>query len=1073
MKQIASPQNGLPARLRPQLTTATRVLILTAFYFVGGLLGKEASFLSGSVALVWPPAGIALAAILLFGYRFWPGVALGAILFSFMHGLPFGFFTFGTAIGNTIGAIVCAYLLERFIGFRSTMDRTREVTGFIGLACFLGTSVNAMFNVLGLVYAGQLTFEQFFPSMVEWWVPNALAALVIAPFILSWATPSGLTWDKRTVCEAMICATGLVAGTLTSFQTWFVYGIQNYPLAYLPFPFLVWGAVRFGQRGATTGTVVVSALAIYSLLQGRGPFVSSSEKESLMLIGSYIGLLAVTNLLLAAAASERRQAERAMTESERRFRAIVEDQTDLICRFKADGTLTFVNEPYCEFHGLKRKELVGSNFLKMLSEDDMDIPMNYFDSLPVDQPVVSFDHRVLTPEGEVVWHQYTVRRLPVDDGKEPEFQAVIRDITKRKRSEQALQTSEQKYRSLVSNIPDVLWTADENRDFVYISANIEKVLGYTEENFLRFGGGEFWRSKVHPDDIETVERAYGRLFKDNRLFDVEYRIQRKDGEWIWLHDRAIATAYKTGMKCADGILTDISRRKRTEEALQHAKDAAEAANQAKSQFLANMSHELRTPLNAIIGFSEVLADKMFGELNEKQLKYSNNILNSGRHLLQLINDILDLSKIEAGRLELSLTTFEVRKALQDVHAIVKTLAAKKQIALKLEAGPDLPPLCADLPKFKQIMYNLLSNAIKFTPDGGQVLVKAAVEADRLPGVASALMLRVTDTGVGIKRQDQERIFIEFEQLDSSYGRQQQGTGLGLTLTRKLVEAHGGLISVHSEGEGHGSTFTIVLPVGPNPATHDTAFFEGEVLAPLVLVFAPPDDAAQSAVSGHFSEAGYTVAAARSLEEIEQVLATVKPFAVVVPETVAPEEILAIYDALRARQFTVPVVRVNCEADGRLMFADLTANRQCSSLRQAVRKASLATELKTVLVIDDDDPISQLLSNLLIEHGFRVIRANNGRRGVRLAGKCQPDAVVLDLRMPGMDGFEVLNRLGSNARTRRLPVIVHTGAGINDREQEQFSRQVRAVTQKLEPGTLIAELEKVCAKAETTPALVDS
>src|SRR5213593_4887242 len=169
------------------LTITTRVVILTAFYFVGGLLGKEGSFMAGSVTLVWPPSGIALAAILLFGYRFWPGVALGAVMFSFMNGLPLGFFTFGTAVGNTVGAIVCAFLLHKLIDFRNTMDRTHDVTGFIGLACFLGTSVNAMFNVVGLMYAGQVTFDDFFPRVVEWWVPNALAGLVVAPFILSWA----------------------------------------------------------------------------------------------------------------------------------------------------------------------------------------------------------------------------------------------------------------------------------------------------------------------------------------------------------------------------------------------------------------------------------------------------------------------------------------------------------------------------------------------------------------------------------------------------------------------------------------------------------------------------------------------------------------------------------------------------------------------------------------------------------------------------------------------------------------------------------------------------------------------
>ena len=180
------------------------------------------------------------------------------------------------------------------------------MVGYIGLACFLGTTVNAAFNIVSLVYAGAASWSGLFPTILEWWVPNALAGLVVAPFLITWATPSALRWHPRLVVEAAVCGTGLVAGTLISFHSWFVYGIQNYPLAYLPFPFLVWGALRFGQRGATTGTLLVSALAIHSLLNGRGPFLATSERESLMLIGSYIGILAVTNMLLAAAAAERR-----------------------------------------------------------------------------------------------------------------------------------------------------------------------------------------------------------------------------------------------------------------------------------------------------------------------------------------------------------------------------------------------------------------------------------------------------------------------------------------------------------------------------------------------------------------------------------------------------------------------------------------------------------------------------------------------------------------------------------------------------------------------------------------------
>ena len=213
--------------LSPRLTTFSRVVLLIAFYFVGGLLGKESSFLSGSTALVWPPAGIALAAILLFGYRFWPGVALGAVLFSFTNGMPFGFFTLGTAIGNTVGAIVCAYLLERVPGFNKSLERTRDVVAYIACACFLGTTVNASFTMIVLAYANPISWDNLLPTVLQWWVPNALAGLVVAPCIMAWATPSSCRWTPKLLAEGSICATGLILGTLISFNSWFVQGAHT------------------------------------------------------------------------------------------------------------------------------------------------------------------------------------------------------------------------------------------------------------------------------------------------------------------------------------------------------------------------------------------------------------------------------------------------------------------------------------------------------------------------------------------------------------------------------------------------------------------------------------------------------------------------------------------------------------------------------------------------------------------------------------------------------------------------------------------------------------------------------
>ena len=236
----------------------------------------------------------------------------------------------------------------------------------------------------------------------------------------------------------------------------------------------------------------------------------------------------------------------------------------------------------------------------------------------------------------------------------------------------------------------------------------------------------------------------------------------------------------------------------------------EAASRHKSEFLANMSHELRTPLNAIIGFSEVLEERMFGELNDKQAQYIHVILNSGRHLLSLINDILDLSKVEAGRMELELGTFSLHLALENTLTLVRDRAARHALALELTVDETLGEVTADERKLKQVLLNLLSNAVKFTPDGGRIEVRA-VPAD---GVVE---ISVTDTGVGIAPEDQEAIFEEFRQVGTDYARKREGTGLGLALSRKFVELHGGRLWVKSE-VGRGSTFTFTLPAKPCPAS---------------------------------------------------------------------------------------------------------------------------------------------------------------------------------------------------------------------------------------------------------------
>jgi two-component system, sensor histidine kinase and response regulator len=429
------------SKANPWPATIWRVALLAALYFLGGLVGRQALLPFGkeSIAVVWPSLGIALAAILLFGYRYWPVLVLGAVLLTAIDRIHFGFFTVGTVLGNAFGALGCAFLLKRFCNFQNGMERTRDAASYLILACTLGTTINAAFDAVSVIYAHKFAWNTLSQHTLEWWVPNALAVLVVTPAITTWSSPSSFRWNLAYILEAFVCVTGLMIGTLISFNTWLVYGLQQYPLVYLPYPFLVWGALRFGPRGAATGTLLVSALAVYSLLQKRGPFVAGTEADSLRLLGSYIGIVAVSNLLLAAAAAERRKAVMQVAEKEKRLRVVITDQIDLICRFQPDGAITFVNPAYSRFYGKDEKGLLGTNFFRTLEADEAKMLRDVFHKLPEENPVVNFDRRTVAGDGHAEWQHFNIRRLMSDDGAGFEFQAVVQDITPRKRAELAAQ----------------------------------------------------------------------------------------------------------------------------------------------------------------------------------------------------------------------------------------------------------------------------------------------------------------------------------------------------------------------------------------------------------------------------------------------------------------------------------------------------------------------------------------------------------------------------------------------------------------------------------------------------------
>jgi two-component system, cell cycle sensor histidine kinase and response regulator CckA len=830
---------------RSTFSLPTRAVLLAACYVIGGLLGsKSSALMGGNVPLVWAPSGIALAAILLFGYRMWWGVALGACLFSFVQGTPGAFFTLATAFGNTIGAVICAYLLEHFIQFQYSMARVKFVTGFILFACLLGTTVNAAFNVIGLCYSGQLPWDQLlwkqvFTTVVVWWVPNAMGALVVTPLILAWAAPSSVRWSRPRIVEAVFCGAGLLVGTQLSFNSWFVYGMENYPLAYLPYPFLVWAALRFGLRGATTGTFVVSALSIYELLHQLGPFWAGRghDQTSLMLIGCYIGVVAVGDLLLAAAAVEREAAVRDTIKSECRYRGVVEDQTDLICRFKPDGTLVFVNQAYCRFHGGQPENWIGSNFFQALPAEDREIPLSDFARLTPANPIQTYDNKVVVGAGQFIWQRCMVRALFDEEGQRVEFQAVVQDVTRSKQSEEALRRGEERLQAILHSMPDGVIVLDESGLVTLFNPAAEKIFQRKANQVLDRSSAELFAG--------ADRKKYGKYLAsqsgEGQAGVIEVSALQPDGGLLPI-DVAVSEISRGGARMSIVVVRDISARKKLEDQYRQAQKM-----EAVGRLAGGIAHDFNNLMQAILGYINLLDRRLpLGDPNHEAVE---QIQKSLAHASSLTRQLLAFSRKQV----LTPKLLPLNTAVSDMNHLLQRVLGET-IQLKLKLAMPVPWIRADPGQMEQLILNLAINARDAMPQGGTLGIETSnIEFRRETALASGriaagsyAVLRISDTGHGMSPEVQAHLFEPFFTTKGNG----KGTGLGLSNVYGVVKQSGGEITVNTQ-EGRGTTFEIYLPrfdgsvaevepppVLPAQTTHGTEtvlLVEDEELVRMMLV----------------------------------------------------------------------------------------------------------------------------------------------------------------------------------------------------------------------------------------------
>ena len=510
--------------------------------------------------------------------------------------------------------------------------------------------------------------------------------------------------------------------------------------------------------------------------------------------------------------TERKEAEEALRESEDRFRIMADSCPTLMWVTNAEGGVRFVNRTYQQFFGVTYEHVEGGKWQPLLHPDDGPAYVGAFLSAVEGRTPFRCEARVRRGDGEWRWlASYAEPRLS-PAGAFLGHVGLSLDVTERKDSEDALRRGEEKFRQLAENIREVFWMRNPaDKEILYVSPAYEQLWGRTCESHYR--NPMAWLESVHPEDRAQAHQLFENQIAGANIAS-EYRIRTPDGQEKWIRDRGFPVCDQSGRRIrVAGIAEDITERKLYEEALVRAREAADAANLAKSRFLANMSHEIRTPMNGVIGMLQLLLDT---DLTPEQREYAGVIETSGRALLALIDDILDLSKIEARKITLLHADFDPRRTVRDAMETVAGQAKAKGVAFSWRTAPEIPSLLRGDPhRLQQVLINLAANAIKFT-ERGEVAVQAGLESRE--GGTATLRIAISDTGIGIQADQATALFLPFVQADASTTRKYGGTGLGLSISKQLVEMMGGRIGFDSRvGEGSTFWFTAVFEVPAEPA----------------------------------------------------------------------------------------------------------------------------------------------------------------------------------------------------------------------------------------------------------------